>query len=63
MESANSGVCVDPLDENEIVKTVQELKSNVALVNEMSVNGRRAVEEEYDWEQQFQLLDNLYQSI
>ena len=63
VESANSGVCVDPLDENEIVKTVQKLKSDIARVNEMSVSGRQAVAEQYNWEQQFLMLDEFYQSI
>jgi colanic acid biosynthesis glycosyl transferase WcaI len=49
VEQANAGVVVPPEDSVALARSVSELLEDPALVRELGNNGRRFVEENYDW--------------
>lgn len=60
VEGNKCGICVDPLNTNEIADAIMWIVSNPAQAKEMGENGRRAVKKKYNWEQEAQKLLNLY---
>jgi len=44
------GICVDPLGPEAIAAAIDTLVSNPAMAQRMGENGRRAVEEKYNWQ-------------
>ena len=63
VEGNNSGICVNPLNPAEIARAIDTLIENPVLAEEMGRNGRRAVEEKYNWENEMQKLIALYEKI
>lgn len=63
VESNNCGICVDPLDIDAITKAIEIIKENKAYADELRKNGRKAVEEKYNWESQANILLDCYKSI
>jgi glycosyltransferase involved in cell wall biosynthesis len=63
IEGNNSGICVDPLNPNEIAKAVNQLTSNVQEAKRMGENGRKAVESKYNWDKESEKLIRLYQTL
>jgi glycosyltransferase involved in cell wall biosynthesis len=59
----NCGICVDPLNVNEISKAVNYLLQNDELAKELGANGRKAVEKHYTWENEAEKLTAYYSSL
>jgi len=49
VEGARCGICVDPLNPEEIAEAIQFIIEHPAEAEQMGKNGRRAVEEKYNW--------------
>ena len=63
IERHNCGICVDPHNPQEIAKAVNTLLTDNELAAAMGANGRRAVEEVYNWQNEERKLLNLYQEL
>jgi len=59
----NCGVCVSPTNVDEITNAVIFLLENRDLAQQMGLNGRRAVEQEYNWKSQEKILFELYDNL
>jgi glycosyltransferase involved in cell wall biosynthesis len=60
VEGNNCGICVDPLDPEEIAGAIQFIVNHPAEAEQMGKNGRRAVEERYNWDVEEEKLLRLY---
>ena len=60
VEGARCGVCVDPLNPEEIAGAIQYLIEHPAEAERMGKNGCRAVEERYNWRVEEKTLLSLY---
>lgn len=63
VEGNQCGICVDPLDSEEIGKAVQYLIDHPLEAEKMGKNGRQAVEQKYNWPNEEKKLLNLYTSL
>ena len=63
VEGAGAGICVDPLDQTEVVAAVRHLIGHPEEARRMGRNGRRAFESRYNWETQAQKLLDLYRQL
>jgi len=63
VEGAECGICVDPLNSEEIAKTIQFIVEHSAEAKQMGRNGRKAVAERYNWEKEAQKLLALYKEL
>lgn len=63
MESAECGVCVDPLDPRAIARAIDDLLADPDRAMKMGENGRRAVLERFNWGIEEQKLLNFYQAL
>lgn len=63
VEGSGCGICVDPLKPEEIAKAIRYLIEHPRLRKEMGENGRRAVQEKYNWEKESVELLGLYRSL
>ncbi|KZZ64846.1 glycosyl transferase [Oleiphilus sp. HI0130] len=63
VEGNNCGICVDPENIAELAKAVQYLNDNSVEAERLGANGRRAVAEKYNWEQEEQKLSALYKDL
>jgi len=63
VEGNDCGLCVDPLNSNAIGEALQYLMDNPAIAEEMGKNGRKAVEDKYNWPEEEKKLLNLYKGI
>lgn len=59
----NCGVLVDPLNPKDIADAIIYLYKNPLKAKEMGENGRRAVIEKYNWQQEEKKLLDLYQKL
>lgn len=59
----NCGICVDPLNINEIVMAMDWIIKNPEKAKEMGENGMRAIEQEFSWEKQEKELMSFYENI
>jgi glycosyltransferase involved in cell wall biosynthesis len=57
------GICVDPLNIEEIAKAIESILNNPDLAAEMGAKGRRAIEEKYNWEKESERLIELYERL
>ncbi|MCK5613583.1 glycosyltransferase, partial [Candidatus Pacearchaeota archaeon] len=57
------GICVDPLKPQEIAKAVQWIADHPEEAKLMGENGRKAVEEKYNWECENKKLLKVYKGI
>lgn len=57
------GICVDPQNVDEITAAIQYLLNNPAEAKRMGENGRRAIEEEFNWSVEEKKLLALYEDI
>ena len=60
IEKNNCGICVNPLNPEEIAKAVDYLVEHPEIAREMGKNGRLAVEQHYNWAIEEQKLLHLY---
>ncbi len=63
VERNQCGICVDPLDPADIARAIDALMDNPELTEEMGRNGRRAVEEKYNWSNEEKKLLQLYDQL
>jgi glycosyltransferase involved in cell wall biosynthesis len=63
VEGNSCGLCVDPLNSKAIGGAIQYLIDNPAQAERMGRNGRKAVEDKYNWPVEEKKLLNLYQGI
>ena len=57
------GICVNPLDVDEVANAISYLKNNPDIAVEMGKNGRKAVLEHFNWEVESKKLINFYREI
>lgn len=60
---ADCGVTVDPMDPHAVAKAVEALCRDSEEARRLGENGRRAILERYNWENEFAKLDALYRRI
>ena len=63
VEGAECGICVDPLNPEEIAEAIQFIVEHSAEAEQMGKNGRKAVEERYNWSMEEKKLLRLYEEI
>ena len=63
VEGNNCGLCVDPLEPKEIAKAIEYLLTHPEEARRMGENGRRAVEEKYNWAVEEEKLLALYAGL
>ncbi|TLS38496.1 glycosyltransferase family 4 protein [Pseudalkalibacillus caeni] len=63
VEGDECGICVDPLNLEEIADAIKWLINNPEAAGEMGRNGRKAIEEKYNWEKESETLINLYNNL
>lgn len=57
------GICVDPLNTSEIASAIQWIVDNPKEAKVMGANGRKAIEEKYNWEAESKRLIDLYNNL
>ncbi|NEP55944.1 MAG: glycosyltransferase family 4 protein [Symploca sp. SIO2G7] len=63
IEKNNCGICVDPLNPQEIAQAIQWIFDHPQEAEQIGKNGRKAVEEKYNWETESKKLLALYQEL
>jgi len=63
VEGSGCGICVDPLNPEEIAKAIKYLMKHPGSTEQMGKNGRRAVIEKYTWEKEGKKLLDLYAQL
>lgn len=63
VEKYECGVCVDPLDVQSIRAGIQYILSDPDRAKRMGQNGRKAVEEKFNWQTQVDELERLYRNV
>lgn len=63
IEDNNCGICVDPLKPKEIADAIRYLLEHSEEAKEMGENGRKAVEEKYNWETESEKLLQVYRRL
>ncbi|WP_163099323.1 glycosyltransferase family 4 protein [Peribacillus alkalitolerans] len=63
VEANDCGLCVDPLNTDEIAEAIKSILTNPEKAQEMGRNGRKAVMDIYNWEKESEKLVQLYQSL
>jgi len=63
LEGAECGICVDPLNPEEIAKSIQFLIEYPAEAEQMGKNGLKAVEKYYSWEFEEKKLFDFYKKL
>tara|TARA_B100001939_G_scaffold341172_1_gene350407 strand:- start:151 stop:1254 length:1104 start_codon:yes stop_codon:yes gene_type:complete len=63
IENNDCGICVDPLNARDIGKAIQYVLDNPIKAEQMGKNGRKAVEQTYNWSIEEKKLLELYKNI
>ncbi len=63
VEASDCGLCVDPQDPAAIAAAIDRLAQDAALAQRMGANGRRAIEQTYNWNNEAQKLLRFYADI
>ncbi len=63
IEGNNCGICVNTLNVNEIANAINWIIDNPGQAKQMGENGRKAVEEKYNWEQEGIKLLRIYEEL
>jgi glycosyltransferase involved in cell wall biosynthesis len=63
VEGNNCGLCIDSLNPKAIAKAIEYLLEHPEEVRKMGENGRRAVLEKYNWEQEAKKLLAMYKNL
>lgn len=63
VEKNNCGICVNPNNINEITDAINYLIDNPGIAKQMGENGRRMVQEKYNWQLEEKKLLEIYNSI
>jgi glycosyltransferase involved in cell wall biosynthesis len=59
----NLGLCVNPMDDNEIANAINYIISHDEEAQVMGANGRKAIMEKYNWEKEKIKLERIYDSL
>ena len=63
VDASECGLCVDPRDAAAIAAAIDRLAGDPALARRMGANGRRAVEQHYNWRHEAQKLIRFYANL
>ena len=63
IDETNCGICVNPLDPNEIAKAIEFFLTNPEKAKEMGQNGRKLIEKKYNWSIEEKKLNAFYSSL
>lgn len=63
VDEAGCGLCVDPLNTIEIRRAIETLVDDEHHSIEMGINGRKAVEEKYNWDAEKAKMFELYETV
>lgn len=63
IDENDCGVCVDPKNSQQIAAAIDYLVTNPDIAHRLGENGRRAVQEKYNWQQQATKLVDFYQAV
>ena len=63
IEKEKCGICVNPTDKDEIKNAIQYLLTNPEVACWMGRNGRKAIENKYNWETQVPILIDFYNNL
>ena len=63
IEGNNCGICVNPLDPKEIAKAIEYIMENPVEAGKMGKNGRKTVEEKYNWTKEENKLLEIYNQL
>lgn len=63
IEQYKCGICVDPFDVQSIRKAIQYILEDEERAKKMGENGRKAVEERFNWETQSEELLRVYRNV
>ena len=62
-ESYHFGICVNPADPNEISHAMTWLMEHPEQAIAMGKNGRKAIEEDFNWEKESKKLIDFYKDL
>ncbi|AND42243.1 glycosyl transferase [Cytobacillus oceanisediminis 2691] len=63
VEGNDCGICADPLNPYEISNAINQITENRSEAERMGRNGRKAVEEKYNWDVEAEKLIELYKTL
>lgn len=63
LEKNNCGICVDPADSRAIAEAITYLKNHPSEANTMGANGKRLVQETYNWKAEESKLIDFYEAL
>jgi glycosyltransferase involved in cell wall biosynthesis len=63
IEGNNCGICVDPFNVDEIADAINRILKNPQMAQQMGENGRKAVEDKYNWEHEAPKLIKIYEDL
>lgn len=63
IDKYNCGIYIDPTDKAALINAIEFIRSNPDDAKQMGLNGRRAVEQEFNWGTQEKTLLELYERI
>lgn len=63
INETNCGICVNPLDPNEIAKAIEFFLTKPEKAKEMGQNGRKLIEKKYNWSIEERKLNAFYSSL
>lgn len=63
IEKYNCGICINPLDSNELSDAIEYIIKHPEIAKEMGSNGRRIVAEKFNWSIEKEKLKELYLKI
>jgi len=63
IEGNQCGICVDPLNPQKIARAVNKMLADHKLAATMGANGRKAIEQDYNWHNEEKKLLDLYQKL
>lgn len=62
-EKYGFGICIDPENIDEYAEAIKYLLNNPEEAVQMGLNGRRAIKEEFNWENEFINMEKLYEDV
>ena len=63
VETNKCGICVNPNNINEITAAIKYLVDNPDIAKQMGENGRKLIEEKYNWKYEEKKLIGLYKKV
>lgn len=63
IEKNNCGLCVNPLDPEAIAGALRSLLENPGLAENMGINGKKAVDDRYNWKHEEEKLLEIYKRL